>query len=201
MSRAVATTVITMVCILAPAFEGALAGVPSTGQTECWDEGGKPIDCAGTGQDGALRKGESVEHRFTDNGDGTVTDNLTELVWLRVTTCFERMRWTAALAAANGLQAGDACKLSDGSVPGDWRLPNVRELRSIVDFGEFTPAFQEDHPFNQIKSGFYWSSTTVKGNPNRAFALYLSVGVESTSFKTEDHIPWPVRDQRTPPEE
>ncbi len=80
--------------------------VPKTGQTECWDEWGKPISCTGTGQDGEFqfgilpsvppsmgRYGAYTVHgwtgtRFTDNVDGTVTDNLTGLVWLKNANCF-----------------------------------------------------------------------------------------------------------------
>jgi hypothetical protein len=63
------------------ALTRARAQVPKTGQTWCWNAGGILIPCAGTGQDGDLRKGVSwPSPRFTDNGDGTVTDNLTGLI-------------------------------------------------------------------------------------------------------------------------
>ena len=67
---------------------GGPCGVPKTGQTGCWDAGGTSIPCAGTGQDGEYQAGVSVDPRLTDNGDGTVTDNLTELVWLTNADCF-----------------------------------------------------------------------------------------------------------------
>jgi len=67
---------------------GPPAPVPKSGQTACWDESGYPIDCVGTGQDGEYQGGVSVDPRFTDNGDGTVTDNLTGLIWLKDANCF-----------------------------------------------------------------------------------------------------------------
>ena len=60
-----------------------LCRLPKTGQTGCWDHAGDPIDCAGTGQDGEHQAGISLRPRFTDHGDGTVTDNLTGLIWMK----------------------------------------------------------------------------------------------------------------------
>jgi hypothetical protein len=59
------------------AFAGAVQ-LPQTGQTTCWDAAGNVIDCLGTGQDGDLRMGVAWPNpRFTDNGNETMTDNLT----------------------------------------------------------------------------------------------------------------------------
>src|SRR5262245_23398229 len=52
---------------------------PATGQTTCWDSSGTMISCTGTGQDGDLQKGAALS--YTDNADGTITDNNTGLVW------------------------------------------------------------------------------------------------------------------------
>ena len=55
--------------------------MPATGQTTCWDSAGAVIPCAGTGQDGDIRAGGALS--YTDNGDGTITDNNTKLLWAR----------------------------------------------------------------------------------------------------------------------
>jgi hypothetical protein len=136
------------------------APVAATGQTECWDPPGNPIDCVGTGQDGEYQSGVSVDPRFTDNGDGTVTDNLTGLIWLQVANCV-MAGWTGALSAANDLADG-SCGLTDGSVAGDWRLPNVKELQSLIDFGSY-PSFPGGHPFSGVQAGYYWSSANYVG--------------------------------------
>ena len=47
--------------------------------------------------------------------------------------CFGSKLWDDAMAAARGLKDGD-CGLTDGSVDGDWRLPNVREFLSLIDY-------------------------------------------------------------------
>ena len=73
--------------------------LPKTGQTTC-REAGNIIDCAGTGQDGEIQAGvEWPFPRFTDNGDGTVTDNLTGLMWLKDAGCIVNVTWQGALDA------------------------------------------------------------------------------------------------------
>jgi hypothetical protein len=68
-----------------------------------------------------------------------VTDNMTGLIWLANANCFGLQTWPNAMAAANTLASG-ACSLTDGSVAGAWRLPNVREQQSLVDYNYFFPA-------------------------------------------------------------
>ena len=71
--------------------------------------------------------------------DGTVTDHLTGLIWLKNAGCFTPALFAAALTDANQLASG-ACGLTDGSKAGDWRLPNINELESMVDVSESNPA-------------------------------------------------------------
>ena len=64
-------------------FAGTIQ-LPQTGQTKCYDTNGNQIPCAGTGQDGEIQAGVAWPNpRFTDNGNGTVTDNLTGLMWTK----------------------------------------------------------------------------------------------------------------------
>ena len=75
--------------------------VGETGQLTCYDEVGVVIACAGAGQDGDPRPGVAwPDLRSVDNGDGTVTDMLTGLVWLRNANCFGQRTWMNALADA-----------------------------------------------------------------------------------------------------
>ena len=139
--------------------------LPKTGQTTCYDEEGGVIDCAGTGQDGDIQAGvEWPSPRFTDNNDGTVTDNLTGLMWLKDANCFGAKSWSQALADCNNLSSG-SCGLSDGSVAGDWRLPNRKELLSLVDYSQWDPAMPQGHPFDIAQSEFiYYLSSTTDAN-------------------------------------
>ena len=167
------------------------ASVPKTGQTQCWDTSGNLIGCAGTGQDGEYQAGVSVAPRFTDNLDGTVTDNLTKLIWLLDANCFGLQEWQPALDAANTLADG-SCGLMDGSVAGDWRLPNLRELHSLIDYGHGLPALPPVHPFSGVQSARYWSSTST-GNPLNAWHVTLTAGGITFALKTSSIWVWPVR--------
>jgi len=66
------------------AAHAATIQLPQTGQTGCWDINGTTVTCTGTGQDGDKLAGVPLPvPRFTDNSNGTVTDNLTGLIWLK----------------------------------------------------------------------------------------------------------------------
>jgi hypothetical protein len=58
---------------------GGGGAFPATGQTTCWDSAGTVIPCAGTGHDGEIQAGATLA--YTDNGDGTITDDNTGLMW------------------------------------------------------------------------------------------------------------------------
>lgn len=148
------------------------AGVPKTGQTAS----------VATGDDGDLEKGvASPNPRFTDNGNGTIADNLTTLIWLKDANCPAASRiWTTALndvgelnsaGTMNGNNCGDTSNA--GSNQTDWRLPNIRELFSLVDFAFLNPAISNaagtgngsgSDPFSNFQTtSLYWSSTTTAG--------------------------------------
>ena len=164
---------------------GTCTRLPATGIGVCWSPSTQPaayVDCAGTGQDGEYQLGclpvvapcagadgcgynrtsmgwaSSAGSGFTDNGDGTVTDSLTGLIWLKDAACFARVNWDNSLLAANTLNSGE-CGLSDGSVEGDWRMPNLNELRSLIDPSRESPVLPAGHPFTNLGSDYYWSST------------------------------------------
>jgi hypothetical protein len=63
---------------------------------------------------------------------------------------------------------------------GDWRLPNVRELESIVDYGESNPAAD---PVFRAENGSYWTSTTDVSAPTKAFVVSFRIGAVVTSDK------------------
>jgi len=156
-----------------------------TGQTTCYDSGGAVIPCAGTGQDGEYQAGTPLPSpRFTVNGNGTVTDNLTGLMWLQNANCFGARTWAQALADANGLASG-ACGLSDGSAAGDWRLPNRHELESLRDLGTFSPVLPAGHPFLNFLNSGYWSSTTHAYYTYEAWNVDFNLGFVFSTSKAD----------------
>ena len=162
------------------------APVPKTWQTESFSDG----------DDGGLQKGvEWPQQRFTDNANGTVTDNLTGLIWLKNANCFGAKTWADALNDCNTL-AGGACGLTDGSQTGDWRLPNLRELQSLVDYGRYNPTFPEVHPFSGLVAGRYWSSTTYDMYSPDAWRVNFYFGDVNHDSKTVDFYVWGVRDAK-----
>lgn len=174
---------------------GSSSRVAKTGQNTCFDPMGNVISCAGTGQDGELQKGVAwPDPRFTENKDGTVTDNLTGLVWLQNAGCFDALSWEDALKACNCL-ASPSPGLSDGSKAGAWRLPNLFELRSLMDYSEHSPALPDGHPFLNVRNSLYWSSTTVASAPNLARFVFVGIGPSVWDHKSLQANVWPVRNK------
>ena len=163
---------------------------------------------APTGSDGDLQKGVAWPNpRFTDNSDGTVTDNLTGLIWLKKANYKNTAgdtgtaTWANALAFVNALQDGQ-CGLSDSSSAGDWRLPNVKELLSLIDWAYYEPALSNaagtaqwtsGDVFTGVQSRYYWSSTTYALNTSYAWFVVLGDGGVDGSSKTINYSVWPVR--------
>lgn len=144
-----------------------LASLPRTGQAVSYASGDDKATQAGVSWPGT---------RFVDNANGTVTDNLSGLVWLKNAACFAPSDWSSALTAANQLANG-ACGLTDGSSAGQWRMPNANELESLVDVSQFNPAVTAGSPFTNINlSKAYWSSTTYTALTSNAMAIRFSDG-------------------------
>jgi len=176
------------------------APVPKTGQTESYYPG----------DDGDLQMGISCpEPRFTDNRDGeTVIDNCTGLVWLKNANCLAtnhpefdnddiagdgQVTWQHALdfvAGINNQTYGDC-----GAGYTDWRLPNIKELLSLVDLGFSDPAIADTSPFTNVVSFYYWSSSSsidpVPGY-ERWFVLFLN-GSAHGYDEAFPALVWPVR--------
>jgi hypothetical protein len=162
---------------------GYPAGVEITGQTISY----------ATGDDGDLKKGIMWPNpRFKDNGNGTVTDNLTGLIWLKDANRFGKRSWTDALNDCNAL-ADNGVGLTDGSSAGDWRLPNVKELSSLIDFGNRRSALPNGHPFTNVQRDYYWSSTTHADHSHRAWYVRIPSGRVNNDRKTYRRSVWPVR--------
>ena len=142
--------------------------------------------------DGYYHKGVSWGLRFTDNGNGTVTDNLTGLIWLKEANCWGHVTWSQALTYAHGLVNGQ-CGLTDGSIAGDWRLPNVKEMASLIDYDYYNPPMHMSYLFTNVQPYTYWSSTTDTNDSFYAWHVSMIYGGVGGAWKTNTNYVWPVR--------
>ena len=131
------------------------------------------------GDDAALHAGVAwPATRYVDHHDGTVSDTLTGLTWLKDAGCLAPATWATALSSVNQLAAG-SCGLADGSSAGQWRLPNQWELESIVDESAAAPAITPGAPFANVADGAYWTSTSYyggQGGSPQAWAIRMGDG-------------------------
>ncbi|MCI4627231.1 MAG: DUF1566 domain-containing protein, partial [Candidatus Magnetoovum sp. WYHC-5] len=119
--------------------DGAI-NLPRTGQTTCYDGSGSVVSCSGTGQDGDILAGvEWPSPRFTDNGDSTMIDNLTGLIWAKdastptVGSCTGGAKtWSDAIDYVTCLNNNNYLGYTD------WVLPNVNQIESLI-YSESSP--------------------------------------------------------------
>jgi hypothetical protein len=172
---------------------------PATGQTTCWDPADiiapiDPIACTGTGQDGDIRAGATLS--FNDNGDGTITDDNTGLMWEKLCdenspggTCPAEHDVDTTYTWAEAFAVKIAALNAGAGFAGytDWRLSNVKELQSIVNHENFDPAVSS--AFNNscvancsvlncscTRATSYWSSTSVARVPTDAWTVFFGSG-------------------------
>jgi hypothetical protein len=152
------------------------AVLPATGQTKCYDDKGNEISCDSAefpGQDGFYQAGYPLPPMadcFVDNGDGTVTDKCTGLMWQKGTPDLngdgqfgnpDCVTWQAALKYCEDMElAGHT----------DWRLPNLQEFESIIrwTFDDASLAVF-DSVFEFARSDWTWSSTTLPWKLNDTY--------------------------------
>lgn len=135
--------------------------------------------------------------RYVDNGDGTISDESTGLMWVRdpkAAGLEKRYPWSQAIYRCEKLEyAGHK----------DWRLPNCNEILSIVDYSRFDPCI--DTAFFEVgyvegqstkEEKVYWSSTTHAGNKNWAWALGSKAGFVDHGDKAIPLFIRPVRNMK-----
>jgi Protein of unknown function (DUF1566) len=216
------------VCSSAQAF-------PATGQTTPY----------AVGDDGDIKAGSPLN--YTDNHDGTITDNNTGLMWEKkdeaggLDDVSHRYPWSGRCSVTTSQSCGtdadcptsETCQAGDlqNSFPNgmtifqwvaalntaafaghaDWRIPNVKEVHSIADYGTYNPAV--DAAFNTncsptctvdgaggttecscTQSDGYWSATTYTFSPSIAWFVYFYTGAPGANLK---NIPYYVRAVRS----
>jgi hypothetical protein len=167
--------------IESPAQEEAATGITyplvDTGQTACYDDDGNEIEFPEPGEVfyGQDAQFEGNLYSYTDNGDGTVTDEVTELMWQQ----------TPSSGSLNWEEANEYCESLELAGYDDWRMPTLKELYSISDFSQGWPyldtAYFDLAGKNVSKDEQYWAAdyyagTTVEGGSEAAFGVNHGTG-------------------------
>ena len=168
---------------------GGVWKLPDTGQTICYDGAGGEIGCAALAQDGTYSP-SAIQPSYTIQSVGTssvTVDNVTGLMWKTNTEELGGVFVTSGTYAWEN--AITVCTVKMNSSSGyanytDWRLPNVKELVSIVDYSRYNPSINMAY-FPNTKISYYWSSTTI-GSNSRAWFVYFSNGYMVDYDKTDE---------------
>jgi len=182
---------LTTACSLGRADERKPRGtyvVVDTGQHECYDNL-QQISCPSAG---AAFYGQDAQYggatpRYTDNGDGTITDLTTGLMWQKTPDLANKLTYAEAVEGAKRFTlAGHT----------DWRLPTIKELYSLIDFRGssfrrvpyidtkyFDFRFGNGRPGERLIDAQYWSSTEYVGAVMGAAAAVFGVNFADGRIK------------------
>jgi len=127
--------------------------------------------------------------RFTDNGDGTVSDTLTGLIWEQKTDDGGLRDKDNTYTWQQGL---DYCNNLTLAGQSDWRLPTIKELASLADLSRYNPAIDPVFKIYTVSS-YYWSSTTNAYYTDDAWYVYFSYGFDSYGNKSTSRYVRAVR--------
>ena len=130
----------------------------------------------------------TITARFLDNGDGTVLDQLTDLTWEKSINA-TAVTWEDAILYCEGLNLGGNS---------DWRLPNIKEIRSLSDENKVQPSVNNTS-FTGVTITKYWSSTSLPNQTTKAWYLDNNFGITTYDVKTATHSVWAVRGGTTSP--
>jgi hypothetical protein len=165
------------------------ANISKTGQTTSYT----------AGDDGDIEQGVVWPNtRFSFQDNGTVADNLTGLIWTKdanapgPSACSPETSkaWQSALDYVACLNTNNYLGYND------WRLPNRKELRSLLDYSNHDPALSSGHPFTSVQtSQYYWSSSTGTYNNSGGYAWVVDMfyGYMEGMYKAIGYYVWPVR--------
>ena len=143
------------------AFMLCLTGLVMSGQAQNQTPGGTPVNW-----------------RFVDNGNGTVTDTVTNLMWTKHSAPLGKLKWHDAMSASRSFSISGI----DG-----WRLPTKEEFEDLYR------AMQGGHPFTGVQMSGYWSSTSYAGSTDYAYYVAMNYGIMYVDSKTITFHVWPVR--------
>ena len=156
-------------------------------------------------------KADCSGNRYEDNGDGTVSDCRTGLIWLKNAKCTDTpggtgaISWNDAVSWAAWLKNG-TCGLTDGSSKNDWRIPTKTELMAMIASARkqlfVNPVltnstgrakWAQGDPFDDIQADYYWSSSATADNVTYAWYVNMGDGYVFYAHKVDIYYVWPVR--------
>ena len=151
------------------------------------------------GDDGSYQKGLPTDrpiplNRYTDNGDGTVTDEATTLTWAKDPSQIGG-EWTQAVntpKAHNWATYISMCEALSYGGKDDWRMPNMQELNSIIYFANKSPALDKTK-WAHIENSQYWASTTYANDTLYAWLVDMFDGKSNKIIKSGVCYCIPVR--------
>ena len=162
----------------------------SNGPAKVWQTGQTQVYNPGDDGDNAIHGyGTAWDHstRFIDNTDGTVTDTLTGLMWPKQSGS-PGQAWADALTYVNSLNTSNYLGHSD------WRLPNRKELRSVIDYSQSNPPLPAGNPLS-FPAQIYWSSSRDIVHDNQFWYVAMDNGNEQPGPNGPAYLyaVWPVR--------
>lgn len=170
-----------------------------TGQTLCYDSGGSPVSCVGTGQDGETTNGTA--RSYTDNGNSTISDNATGLMWEKCN--YGLSGASCATGSATKVAWSTATSTCETAVTGghsDWKLPNINELATLIDYApaDPDPSINATYFPNTKSDDYTWSSTQdIYARPG-AWTITFYDGQQSTDPVTATNYIRCVRVEASP---
>jgi hypothetical protein len=189
MKRAIACllTVLSLTAYSGAAYAAGVVSLPQTGQTTIFF----------AGDDGDLRNGVKwPSSRFPDNGNGTVTDRLTGLMWMKNGNAdytagysLDNMglkAWSKAFDFVRLLNSGAYKEMNAGYT--DWRVPNILELESLINCGASNSTWMNQVGFTGILAQLYVTSTTFASDTASEWGINPICGKDVKIGKTSSHI-------------
>lgn len=136
------------------------------------------------------------DSRFTINGDGTVTDKNTRLMWMR---CSVGQSWdtvnsncTSSTSTYHWIDALSTAQGDSFASKSDWRLPNIKELSSITEQACYNPSINETI-FPSTAIGHYWSGSQSANGSDNAWSVHFNVGASYSYDKDYQYNHFYVR--------
>jgi hypothetical protein len=159
-----------------------------TDQISCFDEAGNEIVCEDSGQDGVFGfRTRFPRDRFRVINDTVTEDTWTGLSWHRDANLAEfPLSWEEAVQFVKKM---NSCQHFGRS---DWRLPKREELFTLISHQAINPCLPENHPFENVFDGYYWTQTECARLPNQAWYIHMGGARVYRGMKHGSYMVWPV---------